>query len=237
MTQVEKDNYKLAANRKTMRLAIVALLTWIVALAMFAAICRGAEKPALKLKRAADGTVTLAPDLPAGTPYEWAEFGSGGTQTWGICTWIANGRPKAATYWFAYKLDGDIGPDPKPEPDPKPTPDPKPQPDPLPVAQVWLLVVEETAQRTAPQAVILASPKVRTAVDGRVALLDQSWTLPDARQSYLDAAKGKALPLMFLAPGDPQTTPASKAVFTGPLPVAVEEMVLLIGRWQKGGGK
>jgi hypothetical protein len=193
-------------------------------------VARG-EKPTLKLKRAADGSLQIMPDLPAGTPYEWAEFGSGGTQTWGICTWIANGRPKAATYWFAYRLDGEIGPDPKPEPDPKPTPEP------LPVAQVWLVVVEETAQRTAPQAVILASPKVRTAVDGRIMLLDQSWTLPDSRQSYLDAAKGKALPFMFLAPGDPQTTPASKAVFSGPLPVAVEEMVLLIGKWQKGGAK
>jgi hypothetical protein len=189
------------------------------------------EKPSLKLKRAADGTVTLAPDLPAGTPYEWAEFGSGGTQTWGICTWIQAGRPKAATYWFAYRLDGDIGPGPKPEPDPKPTPDP------LPVAQVWLVVVEETAQRTAPQAVVLASPKVRESVAGRIMLLDQSWALPDSRQSYLDASKGKTLPVMFLTPGDPQTTPASKAVFTGPLPGTPDEAVTIIGKWQKGGAK
>jgi hypothetical protein len=85
--------------------------------------------------------------------------------------------------------------------------------------------------------VVLASPKVRTAVDGRVALLDQSWTLPDSRQSYLDAAKGKTLPVMFLVPGDPQTVKADKAVYSGALPVAVEEMVLLIAKWQKGGGK
>ena len=48
-----------------------------------------------------------------------------------------------------------VPPDPDPRPDPKP--DPKPQPDPAPVVTgtVWLIVVEETADRTPELAAVL----------------------------------------------------------------------------------
>ncbi len=196
-------------------------------------VARG-EKPGLKLQKGTDGRLVLAPDLPPGNRYKIADAQPtpDGSKTWVTYAWVIGGDPDAGTYLLPYRLDGVT---PGPTPEPKPQPDPKPTPEPVPVAQVWLLVVEETSQRTAPQAVVLASPKVRESVAGRIMLLDQSWALPDARQSYLDAAKGKTLPQMFLVPGDPQTTPASKAVYSGALPVAVEEMVLLIGKWQKGG--
>jgi len=117
---------------------------------------------------------------------------------------------------------------PVPPAPPVPIPVP-PVPIPVPVADLWGVVVEESAERTPQQAIVLTAPEVRDSLK-QFRVLDKDTTVATDMQPYLDRAKGDVLPVLFLVDG------SGKVHFEGPLPATLDAMKALIARW-KGGGK
>jgi hypothetical protein len=117
----------------------------------------------------------------------------------------------------------------QPKPDPKPIPPPPPPP---PPAELWGIIIEESSHRTPQQAIVLSSPAIRSLFDQRrFRLVDKDSEVGADMKPYADRAKGKTLPMLFLAGGD------GTIYYEGGLPATVAEMTALVGQWKKGGGK
>jgi len=109
-----------------------------------------------------------------------------------------------------------------PEPDPDPSPEPEPDPD--PPAELWGIVVEESGERTAQQAIVLADPEVRALFrSSRFRIVDQDEAAADMR-SYVRRAKdeGMKLPALFLV------APEGTVHYEGDLPATPAVMSTLI---------
>lgn len=94
-------------------------------------------------------------------------------------------------------------------PKPTPTPDPKPQPKPSPYVGKWfLIVVEETATAAINRGQYFSDPELKRYLTGRLAerptvvdkdVIDGKTNKPPADLvPYLDRARGKALPQLYL---------------------------------------
>jgi hypothetical protein len=144
-------------------------------------------------------------------------------------TWYRNVTPpihvvfEGGQFWF-FPWKG--GPSPDPKPDPKPDPIP-----PVPVTELWAVIIEESAERTPAQGIVLASPKVRALFPaaGGFRLVDKDSTVDSALQPYLDRAKGQKLPVCFLV------APSGFVHYEGALPATVDATVSLVDRIKKGG--
>lgn len=126
-----------------------------------------------------------------------------------------------------YALTRQDGPAPKPDP----KPDPKPEPQPKPPVELWGFVVEESADRTPQQAIVLGSMDVRSQlVEKRLRVMDKDLEVEDVLKTYQARAAGKTLPMLFL------TGPDGTLYYEGPLPATVDDMLKLVAE-TKGGGK
>ncbi len=100
------------------------------------------------------------------------------------------------------------GPDPPP-PDPPP-PDPPP---PGPIEDAQAVIVEEAKERPPWAAMVLSSVTARRLVANRFHVIDQdTQNLSPQKQSWVEEAKGKPLPYLFIG------GPDGEAVWEGPLP-------------------
>lgn len=111
-----------------------------------------------------------------------------------------------------------------PDPDPFPGPDPQPLP---PLSKMWVIVVEETKQRTPAQAQILLDPILRkwlTTNGHEIRIVDQDQ--PSADLKGWVAKAGDALPYLFLVGGD-----GGDPAWRGPLPETRDEMRSLCKQW------
>jgi hypothetical protein len=176
---------------------------------------------------AADG---IAPNTPFKVPFKVdgtsvvnratvAQGADGATLT---VLYVAGDDFREVAYSLV-RIDG-----PAPKPDPKP--DPKPEPQPKPPVELWGFVVEETADRTPQQAIVLGSPEVRKAFPQRFRILDKDLEVDATLQTYQSRAAGKTLPMLFL------TGPDGTLYYEGPLPSTVADMLKLVAE-KKGGGK
>ena len=122
------------------------------------------------------------------------------------------------------------GPNPPPPVPPVPPIPPVP---PVPVAELWCIVIEESAERTPEHGIVLASPKVRGLFPaaGGFRLVDKDSKVDNALQPYLDRAKGQKLPITFLV------DPKGQVYYEGTLPATVDAMTALVDKIKKGGGK
>ena len=114
-----------------------------------------------------------------------------------------------------------------PQPEPKPDPGPQPEPQPKPYRELWLLVVEERLDRTPQTAAIVLAPELRRLLSDRVRLLDKDVldkadNVPNWARKWLDLAKGKPLPYLFLF------TEHGEVLWEGPLPKTLAEVRALI---------
>lgn len=108
-----------------------------------------------------------------------------------------------------------------------------PLPPPVP-SELWGVVIEETTERTPQQAIVLASPEVRALFDkGEFRVIDDDTPVGADLRPYLDRAKGKKLPQLYLV--DSKGT----VCYEGPLPATVAEMKSLVAKYKPGkaGGK
>lgn len=120
-------------------------------------------------------------------------------------------------------------PDPQPDPDPKPSPNPEPGPKPDP-SKLWVVVVEESAQRTPAHATVILSQEFRATVpQGQWRLVDKDTPVAQGLQSYVDRAKGRTLPQMFVV------DTAGKILWEGPLPGTPADAVGVVEKVKKGG--
>lgn len=129
-----------------------------------------------------------------------------------------------------------------PSPNPDPQPDPIP-PVPVPVTELWCIVVEESASRTAEQGIVLASPKVRALFPaaGGFRLIDpwkdaartqENGPIPTELRPYVDRAKPvPILPVCYLV------EPNGTVHYEGPLPKTVPDVEALVARIKKGGAR
>ena len=101
----------------------------------------------------------------------------------------------------------------KDSPNPNPQPDPKPDPLPPP-AELLAIVVEETAERTPQQGIVLASAKLRALFPKLFRVTDKDSDSADVKP-YIERAKGKTLPMLWLV--DAKGT----VYFEGALPATV----------------
>jgi hypothetical protein len=97
---------------------------------------------------------------------------------------------------------------------------------------LWAIVVEESAERTPAQGIVLASPKVRALFPaaGGFRLVDKDSKVDAALQPYVDRAKGQKLPVCFLV------APTGQVYYEGALPATVDAMTALVAKI-KGGAK
>ena len=119
-------------------------------------------------------------------------------------------------------------------PPPVPPVPPIPPVPPVPVpAELWCIVIEESAERTPQQGIVLASPKVRALFPaaGGFRLVDKDSKVDNALQPYLDRAKGQKLPITFLV------DPKGQVYYEGTLPATVDAMTALVDKIKKGGAK
>lgn len=117
---------------------------------------------------------------------------------------------------------------PDPSPDPKP---PGPQPTPIVDSPLWIVVVEESAERTAEQAKLLTSKTLAERLKAKghhFRIVDK-----DAKDSkggsgdfgeYVERSKGKTLPVLFLV------TPTGDVRFEGPLPANEAAFLATLGK-------
>jgi hypothetical protein len=113
-----------------------------------------------------------------------------------------------------------------------PNPSPSPAPKPTPVANLWGIVIEESSQRTAEQAVVLTSAKIRDLfTDGGFRVVDQDTNAMSDVKPYQERAKGQKLPVLYLV--DTNGT----IYYEGSLPTNVAAMEVLVGKYKKGGAK
>jgi len=122
-----------------------------------------------------------------------------------------------------------VGVNPNPEPDPKPDPDPDPTPPP-PLAEMWVIVVEETSQRTPEQARVLLDPTVRQWMaknQHRFRILDKDQTSADLQPwiNRATAQPGIALPRLFISDS------SGVVYFDGELPHSWMELLELVKKW------
>lgn len=127
----------------------------------------------------------------------------------------------------AYSLVRIDGPAPTPDPKPDPKPEPKPVPPPV---ELWGFVVEESADRTPQQAIVMGSPEVRKAFPQRFRIFDKDLEVDALLKPYQERSVGKSLPMLFL------TGPDGTLFYEGPLPATVADMLKLVAE-KKGGGK
>jgi len=114
-----------------------------------------------------------------------------------------------------------------PQPEPKPDPGPQPEPQPKPYRELWMLVVEERLDRTPQTAAIVLAPELRRLLSDRVRLLDKdvldrSDQVPGWAKKWLELAKGKRLPYLFLF------TEHGEVLWEGQLPKTLAEVRALI---------
>ena len=128
------------------------------------------------------------------------------------------------------------GKSPEPEPDPKPDPIPPP---PGPLAEMWVIVVEETSQRTPEQAWVLLDPTVRQwmkANGHHLRIVDKDQTASDLaewigralaknRKGDQTAPRADALPYLFVVDD------SGSVVFEGALPSGPIQMLELVKKW------
>ena len=142
--------------------------------------------------------------------------------------------PDGVPSWTIYLpgLTAKDGPIPPPPPVPPVPPIPPVPPVPVP-AELWCIVIEESAERTPQQGIVLASPKVRGLFPaaGGFRLVDKDSKVDNALQPYLDRAKGQKLPITFLV------DPKGQVYYEGTLPATVDAMTALVDKIKKGGGK
>jgi len=103
--------------------------------------------------------------------------------------------------------------------DPTPTPGPTPTPTPTPT-ELHAIVIEESAQRTPAQAIVLGSTRVRTAFKS-FQVEDKDATAASL-QPYIDRAKSKGLPYLMIVNAQGQTW------WEGPLPATVDDVLKVV---------
>ncbi len=137
---------------------------------------------------------------------------------------ILSGHGKPITIQVSIVADG-IGPivpvpiPPNPIP-PTPTPTPNPKPDP---ADFWAVVIEESGERLSPIARVIGSAEVRAMFrDNHFRVVDKDSSTTDWTKPYLERAKGKELPQLFLVNG------VGNIFFEGKLPSTVNDTKELI---------
>ena len=111
------------------------------------------------------------------------------------------------------------------QPDPFPDPDPDPDP-PGPLAKMWVIVVEESKDRTPAQAQILLDPILRkwlTANGHEIRLADRHQPAADLTEWIAQA--GSALPYLFIV------GPGGGVEWKGPLPTTKEDIRALCKQW------
>lgn len=86
-------------------------------------------------------------------------------------------------------------------PDPKPGPNPKPGPDPTPGVVKRLVIVRETATTTPVMATILNTIRQKVPNNLPLLIVDKDSQQPAVRQ-FIEAARGKALPVVCLVDDD-----------------------------------
>lgn len=117
-----------------------------------------------------------------------------------------------------------------PRPDPGPGPKPDPGPTPIVSGPLWLIVVEETADATQRRGEFLSSAALADFMKSKGhkhRLVDKDVRTPPADlASYLEHAKGKALPWLMLTP---QTgAAAGRLAWEGPVPATPNDLVELL---------
>lgn len=90
---------------------------------------------------------------------------------------------------------------------------------------VQAIVVEESADRTPAHAAVILSPEVRGLVKSFRVIDDDQKVSPDL-QPYLDAAKTKPLPVLYLV------RPSGRIAYEGPLPPDVPATKALVQKFQ-----
>jgi len=113
---------------------------------------------------------------------------------------------------------------------------PPPPPPPPPVELLQAVVVEESNDRTAQQAQVMLSTRVRAAVGNRFFVFDDDMAdkhgqTPPNVACWIERAKGKSLPYLFLS--DAKAEPSAVA-WEGPMPESIEKMLSLIAEHQPG---
>lgn len=112
-----------------------------------------------------------------------------------------------------------------PEPDPDPIPPP-----PGPLAEMWLIVVEDRQQRTPEQAWVLLDPTVREWMEANghhFRILDRTKKTSDLMEwiSRATAQTEHALPYLFVVDD------SGVVFFEGPLPIGPIQMLELVEKW------
>jgi len=167
-------------------------------------------------------------DVPFTVPYavdgvlvvNRAEISKRGDQDAVLTIWYLSRDGKAiekARYAIA-KLHG---------PEPRPEPEPQPEPEPTPVAQVWGIIVEETAERTPQHAIVMNDHGFRALFDGRLRVVDDD-TQSAQYQKYVERSRGRKLPQLFLV------DEGGAVLFEGALPGSAAEAISLVKRFVKG---
>jgi len=146
--------------------------------------------------------------------------------------------PAADGIWMdsvVYELKRKDSPTPNPNPNPNPTPNPNPNP--LPPSVLWAVVVEETADQTPEQALVINSTKLRSLfpedhfkvvdplVNGvRVPVSSDLTPFVDRAMLLKDK-----WPMLFLS------SPTGDVYYEGPVPNTEVEFESLVAKYMKGG--
>lgn len=128
-------------------------------------------------------------------------------------------------------LEVTCGPFPDPGPDPKP--DPNPKPDPTPPGPRWVMMVEESSQRTPGLAAVISSESLRQYVSSKGHHwrvwdkdLAKDQTAPAEIAPWLNRAAGKQLPWLMISDD------AGRVLWEGPCPadpISVQQLIVKHG--------
>jgi len=211
---------------------LIAVAVVIATVFLATGLLCGAEtaKPAFSVST--DGRILILTPI---APLKFRLIQSGPNSASGVAPAIVDGVADLLD-WQLLVTFGD-----QPRPDPKPEPEPKPKPDPLPTpTTLWGVVIEESAERTAGQAVVILSPKVAALFDGKIQVGD-AWKEDGTRRPlgpldpYADrveeleaAAKTKLRPMLFVV------DPKGAIFYEGKLPGKVADVETLVGKIRKG---
>ncbi len=119
-------------------------------------------------------------------------------------------------------VEGEHSPDP-----PEPGPDPEPDPAPDKLAEMWVIVIEESRDRTAEQAQILLDLSLRNWLEENghhFRLVDQDQPASDLT-AWIARTEEHDLPRCFLVGED------GESVFEGPLPESKAAFLKLVKKW------
>ena len=184
------------------------------------ALLDGADNEAAIVEKLRQAVADVAAGQEPGATIEWVweletQFNEGGRATIAV-DWNLD-KPLLALHEV---LVGD-GPEPVPPPPPPP-----------PTEDLWCIIVEETAERTPEQKIVLLSLEVRKLFTDEVFRLVDKDTAPGKDepylQDYIDRAIQGKLPTLFLVGDD------GKVRYEGPLPATVAAMVKLVEDTKKG---